>query len=110
MLNLLKNGFVNFLRSRHWGVHFRRLPMLEQLAKAPADTGISKAMGERLREAAGAPEQALLQRLKTSRQGLDEAQVLAARAQAGWNAVTQDKPLAGIEHLWLCFRTPFNLC
>ena len=109
MLNLLKNGFVNFLRSRHWGVHFRRLPMLEQLAKAPADTGISKAMGERLREAASAPEQALLQRLNTSRQGLDEAQVQAARAQAGWNAVTQDKPLAGIEHLWLCFRTPFNL-
>lgn len=69
MLNLLKNGFVNFLRSRHWGVHFRRLPMLEQLAKAPADTGISKAMGERLREAAGAPEQALLQRLKTSAKG-----------------------------------------
>jgi Mg2+-importing ATPase len=109
MLHLLKNGFVNFLRSRHWGVHFRRLPMLEQLANTPVDAGISKAMGERLREAAHAPEPALLQSLNTSRQGLDDAQVQQARAQAGWNTISQDKPMSRTEHLWLCFRTPFNL-
>ncbi len=109
MLNLLKNGFVNFLRSRHWGVHFRRLPMLEQLAHTPVDTGISKAMGERLRDAAHAPEQALLHSLNTSRQGLDDAQVQQARAQAGWNTIAQDQAMTRTEHLWLCFRTPFNL-
>jgi Mg2+-importing ATPase len=109
MLNLLKNGFVNFLRSRHWGVHFRRLPMLEQLAHTPVDTGISKAMGERLRDAAHAPEQALLHSLNTSRQGLDDAQVQQARAKAGWNTIAQDQAMTRTEHLWLCFRTPFNL-
>ncbi|WP_198424351.1 MULTISPECIES: magnesium-translocating P-type ATPase [Comamonas] len=109
MLNLLKNGFVNFLRSRHWGVHFRRLPMLEQLAHTPVDTGISKAMGERLSDAAHAPEQALLHSLNTSRQGLDDAQVQQARAQAGWNTIAQDQAMTRTEHLWLCFRTPFNL-
>lgn len=109
MLNLLKNGFVNFLRSRHWGVHFRRLPMLEQLAQTPVDAGISKAMGERLRDAAHAPEPALLHSLNTSRQGLDDAQVQQARAQAGWNTIAQDQAMTRSEHLWLCFRTPFNL-
>ncbi|QMV72910.1 magnesium-translocating P-type ATPase [Comamonas piscis] len=109
MLHLLKNGFVNFLRSRHWGVHFRRLPMLEQLASTPVDAGISKAMGERLRDAAHAAEPALLQSLNTSRQGLDDVQVQQARAQAGWNSISQDKPMSRSEHLWLCFRTPFNL-
>ncbi|GAB2805723.1 magnesium-translocating P-type ATPase [Comamonas piscis] len=109
MLHLLKNGFVNFLRSRHWGVHFRRLPMLEQLASTPVEAGISKAMGERLRNAAHAAEPALLQSLNTSRQGLDDAQVQQARAQAGWNSISQDKPMSRREHLWLCFRTPFNL-
>ena len=109
MLNLLKNGFVNFLRSRHWGVHFRRLPMLEQLAQTPVDAGISKAMGERLRDAAHAPEPALLHSLNTSRQGLDDAQVQQARAQAGWNSIAQDQAMTRSEHLWLCFRTPFNL-
>ncbi|MEJ5031571.1 magnesium-translocating P-type ATPase [Comamonas sp. MYb69] len=109
MLNLLKNGFVNFLRSRHWGVHFRRLPMLEQLAQTPVDAGISKAMGERLRDAAHAPEQVLLHSLNTSRQGLDDAQVQQARAQAGWNSIAQDQAMTRSEHLWLCFRTPFNL-
>ncbi len=109
MLNLLKNGFVNFLRSRHWGVHFRRLPMFEQWASTPVDASISTAMGERLRDAAHAPEQALLQSLNTSRQGLDDAQVQEARAQAGWNTISQDRPMSRAEHLWLCFRTPFNL-
>ncbi|MDR2329317.1 MAG: hypothetical protein LBE58_06965, partial [Comamonas sp.] len=94
MLNLLKNGFVNFLRSRHWGVHFRRLPMFEQLAQTPVDAGISKAMGERLRNAAHAAEPALLESLNTSRQGLDDAQVQQARAQAGWNTISQDKPMS----------------
>lgn len=109
MLHLLKNGFVNFLRSRHWGVHFRRLPMLEQLASTPVEAGISKAMGERLRNAAHAAEPALLESLNTSRQGLDDAQVQQARAQAGWNSISQDKAMSRSEHLWLCFRTPFNL-
>ena len=37
MLTTLKNGFVNFLRSRHWAEHFRRIPMLDQLAKGTDD-------------------------------------------------------------------------
>ncbi|MEG0975360.1 MAG: magnesium-translocating P-type ATPase [Comamonas sp.] len=109
MLNWLKNGFVNFLRSRHWGQHFRRLPMFDPLAKMPVDAGIPSAMSERLRTAACTAEGDLLQSLHSSAQGLDADQVHAARAVVGWNTIAQDKPMSAAEHLWLCFRTPFNL-
>ena len=109
MLTTLKNGFVNFLRSRHWAEHFRRIPMLDQLAKAPADLRVPAALGDRLRGAALAPEAELLQGLNSAADGLEAAQVEAARAEAGWNTIAQDKPMSAAEHLWLCFRTPFNI-
>ena len=109
MLTTLKNGFVNFLRSRHWAAHFRRIPMFDQLAKAPADLRVPDALGERLRAAAVAAKAALLQSLDSTAEGLTAPQVEAARAAAGWNTIAQDQPMSAAEHLWLCFRTPFNI-
>ncbi len=109
MLTTLKNGIMNFLLSRHWAEHFRRIPMLDQLAKAPADLRVPAALGDRLRGAALAAEAELLQGLNSAADGLDAAQVDAARAEAGWNTIAQDRPMSAGEHLWLCFRTPFNI-
>ena len=109
MLTTLKNGFVNFLRSRHWVEHFRRIPMFDQLAKTPADMRIPQALGDQLRAAATALDGKLLQDLHSTIEGLDAAQIDAARAAVGWNTIAQDKPMSAGEHLWLCFRTPFNL-
>ena len=109
MLATLKNHFVDFLRSRHWATHFRRIPMLDQLARTPTDLRIPPALGERLRAAATAEPAQLLHDLGSSSDGLDVASVEAIRVTAGWNTIAQDKPMSAAEHLWLCFRTPFNL-
>ena len=39
--------------------------------------------------------------------GLAEAQVIGA--QTGPNEVEHEKPLAWYQHLWLCYKNPFNL-
>ena len=83
--------------------------MLDQLVALPADVSIPASLGNSLRDAATSSNDELLTALNTSLDGLDAAQVEQIREQAGWNTIAQDKPMSAAEHLWLCYRTPFNL-
>ncbi|MDH6593312.1 Mg2+-importing ATPase [Variovorax sp. TBS-050B] len=52
---------------------------------------------------------ALLDRFGSSPHGMAEAQALALRERVGGNEVRHGQPPSGWQHLWQCYRNPFNL-
>jgi Mg2+-importing ATPase len=52
---------------------------------------------------------ALLQQLDTSSRGLSPEQARQRQLRHGPNEVAHEKPLPAWQHLWHCYRNPFNL-
>lgn len=51
----------------------------------------------------------LLNRLGSQETGLSEGQAAAKRERVGLNEVEHEKPMPWYQHLWLCYRNPFNV-
>ena len=105
----LKAFFAGFLRSRHLGRHFRRLALFESLAQTPVSREVPKALAHQLLDSAHSDIDTLLARLGSHREGLSAGQADAARLVHGSNEVEHEQPLSWRQHLWHCYRNPFNL-
>ncbi|CAA2109235.1 magnesium-translocating P-type ATPase [Variovorax paradoxus] len=110
MKNALKSFFEGFLRSRHMLHHFERWqtllgskPIAAGSASMPAD--IAKALAAASRTDAGE----MLVRLDSSPRGLSEGHAQVLRKRLGSNEVRHEQPLPWWQHLWQCYRNPFNL-
>jgi len=106
---LLKELFASFLRTRHLARHFRRLALLDTLAKTGVSREVPPTLTQTLVRAATADPDDLLRQLGSHRDGLTEAQAAEIRARVGLNEVEHEKPLPWWQHLWLSYRNPFNL-
>jgi len=104
-----KGFFARFLHTRAIHRLFRRMAMLESLADTPISRAVPEALGQTLSRAARTDPAALLQSLGTHIDGLTEAEARAALRRAGPNEVEHEKPLPWWQHLWHCYRNPFNL-
>ena len=110
MKNVLKSFFESFLRSRHMLHHFERWQTL--LGSKPVGTGsismppdIARALGLASRTDAGE----MLVKLNSSPRGLSEGHAQVLRKRVGSNEVRHEQPLPWWQHLWQCYRNPFNL-
>ncbi len=108
--NVLKSFFESFLRSRHMLHHFERWQSL--LGSKPVAGGslqmppdIAKALNTASRIDAGE----MLVRLDSSPRGLSEGHAQVLRKRLGSNEVRHEQPLPWWQHLWQCYRNPFNL-
>jgi Mg2+-importing ATPase len=108
-LNLLKEFFAGFLRTRHIARHFRRLAMLDTLAQTGVSREVPPGLTQTLVSAATAETDTLLRQLDSHADGLSETQAEAVRARVGLNEVEHEKPLPWWTHLWHCYKNPFNL-
>ncbi|MFZ4877790.1 magnesium-translocating P-type ATPase [Janthinobacterium sp. Mn2066] len=105
-MNLFTRLFESFLRKRHTAGHFRRHAMpLENSTGRPVPDHLAR----QLLMAAHEELHAALERLHTRESGLSEDEALDVIAQTGPNEVEHEKPLAWYQHLWLCYKNPFNL-
>src|SRR5471032_1481377 len=105
-MNLFTRLFESFLRKRHTAGHFRRHAMpLENSTGRPVPDHLAR----QLLMAAHEELHAALERLHTRESGLSEDEALDVIAQTGPNEVEHEKPLAWHQHLWLCYKNPFNL-
>lgn len=110
MKNVLKSFFESFLRSRHMLHHFERWQSL--LGSKPVAAGslsmppdIAKALSTASRTDAGE----MLVKLDSSPRGLSEGHAQVLRKRLGSNEVRHEQPLPWWQHLWQCYRNPFNL-
>ncbi|MBC7502385.1 MAG: magnesium-translocating P-type ATPase [Herminiimonas sp.] len=108
-MNLFKNLFESFLRSRHATRHFRRRPILDSLSGPGVSRAVPDQLARELLHAGKEDADAVLVRLKTHQDGLTSAEVVTIRARVGPNEVEHEKPLPWWLHLWHCYRNPFNL-
>ena len=107
--SMLKELFGGFVRTRGIGRHFRRLILLESLRGAGVSREPPLTLSQSLIVAARSDADALLKQLGSQQHGLSEAQADAARERFGRNEIEQEKPLPWWQHLWHCYKTPFDL-
>ena len=108
-INILKELFAGFVRTRGIGRHFRRLPLLDGLAGTGVSRELPPNLSQALVSAAQSDPDALLVQLDSHPHGLSEAQADAARERFGLNEVEHEKPMPWWLHLWHCYKTPFDL-
>ncbi|MES1264957.1 MAG: cation-transporting P-type ATPase, partial [Variovorax sp.] len=108
-LTVVKELFAGFLRTRHFGRHFRRLALFESLAGTQVSRDLPPSLGQELIAAATSDADALLARLESHPDGLSAARAEQVRDQVGSNEVEHEKPLSWWVHLWHCYKTPFDL-
>ncbi len=105
-MTLFTRLFESFLRKRHTAGHFRRQAM-------PLENSTARAVPDHLaRQLLAAATEALpdaMARLATREAGLSDDEAQAVLAQTGPNEVEHEKPLAWYQHLWQCYKNPFNL-
>ena len=105
-MNLFTRLFESFLRKRHTAGHFRRRAMpLENSTARPVPDHLAR----QLLTAAHEELHLALARLQSRETGLSDDEALDILAQTGPNEVEHEKPLAWYQHLWLCYKNPFNL-
>lgn len=81
-LAFLKELFAAFLRTRHFGRHFRRLALFESLAGTRVSRDLPPSLAQELIVAATSDVEVLLARLESHADGLSEARAnLRSRAR-----------------------------
>lgn len=106
-MQTLKNLFRAFLRSHRMAGLFGRQPMP---AGGPTTAvTVPATQVQALQSAACSPVAALLQQLDTSSRGLSPEQARQRQLRHGPNEVAHERPLPAWQHLWHCYRNPFNL-
>jgi len=108
-LSFVKELFAGFLRTRHFGRHFRRLALFESLAGTQVSRDLPPSLAQELVAAATSDADALLARLESHADGLSETRAEQVRDRVGLNEVEHEKPLSWWVHLWHCYKTPFDL-
>ncbi|SEM69697.1 Mg2+-importing ATPase [Pseudomonas sp. ok272] len=108
-LNVLKEFFAGFLRTRHFARHFRRLALLESFSDATVSREVPPTLAQTLVTAANSDTGPLLEKLGSHSDGLSEAEAAALREQFGFNEVEHEQPLPWWVHVWHCYKNPFNL-
>ena len=86
------------------------LALLENLSGTtdqPRDTALN--LTQELAAAATCEPEVLYKKLESHPDGLSEHQADWVRLHVGLNEVEHEKPLSWRKHLWLCYKTPFDI-
>jgi Mg2+-importing ATPase len=86
----------------------RRSPMLENSQPA-AGHEVSSSIVSHCQSCARASAQRLFEQFNSHHQGLTEAEASVIRERVGANQTDDQQPAPWWQHLWVCYRNPFNL-
>ncbi|MCL6695106.1 magnesium-translocating P-type ATPase [Acinetobacter baumannii] len=101
--------FTAFLQRFHLMRFFGRNRSFKELHQSSYAREISKNLSKRLLNASRAQTNDLLKQFDTHLMGLTEEQAYTQQMTVGLNEVTHEKPLTWWQHLWYCYRNPFNI-
>ncbi|HIC8322738.1 TPA: magnesium-translocating P-type ATPase [Acinetobacter baumannii] len=101
--------FTSFLQRFHLMRFFGRNRSFKELHQSSYAQEISKNLSKRLLNASRAQTNDLLKQFDTHLTGLTEEQAYTQQMTVGLNEVTHEKPLTWWQHLWYCYRNPFNI-
>ncbi|MDO7524597.1 magnesium-translocating P-type ATPase [Acinetobacter baumannii] len=101
--------FTSFLQRFHLMRFFGRNRSFKELHQSSYAQEISKNLSKRLLNASRTQTNDLLKQFDTHLTGLTEEQAHTQQMTVGLNEVTHEKPLTWWQHLWYCYRNPFNI-
>ena len=101
--------FNRFVKNHGMGRHFRRLVMFEHLNREGASKDVPPFVTDSLKKAAKANPSDLISHLGSHEQGLTNAKADEIRGRLGWNEIHEQKPITWWQHLWNCYKTPFDI-
>ncbi|MEI1718722.1 magnesium-translocating P-type ATPase [Acinetobacter baumannii] len=101
--------FTAFLKRFHLMRFFGSNRSFKELHQSSYAQEISKNLSKRLLNASRAQTNDLLKQFDTHLTGLTEEQAYTQQMTVGLNEVTHEKPLTWWQHLWYCYRNPFNI-
>lgn len=108
-MKLWQRLFTAFLKRFHLMRFFGRSQSFKELHQSSYAKEISKTLSTRLLDVAQLDSVQLLQQLNSSESGLTEQQANTQQKLIGLNEVAHEKPLTWWQHLWYCYRNPFNI-
>lgn len=106
---VITHFFAGFVKKHGFSKHFRRLLMLESFARESLSKDVPSGLAAKLKAAATCAPEVLLKEFDSHDDGLTTVAADLIREKFGPNEVGQEKPLSWWMHLWLCYRTPFDL-
>ncbi|MDQ9008801.1 magnesium-translocating P-type ATPase [Acinetobacter gerneri] len=108
-MKLWQRLFTSFLKRFHLTRFFGRSQSFKELHQSSYAQEINITLSTRLIQAAQLDSTALFAQLDSSSSGLTEQQAITRQKQVGLNEVAHEKPLTWWQHLWYCYRNPFNI-
>ncbi len=108
-MKLWQRLFTSFLKRFHLTRFFGRSQSFKELHQSSYAQEINSTLSTRLIQAAQLDSTALFAQLDSSSSGLTEQQAITRQKQVGLNEVAHEKPLTWWQHLWYCYRNPFNI-
>ncbi len=109
MMKFWQRLFTAFLKRFHLMRFFGRNRSFKELHQSSYAQEISKNLSKRLLNASRVQTNDLLKQFDTHLTGLTEEQAYTQQMTVGLNEVTHEKPLTWWQHLWYCYRNPFNI-
>ena len=106
---LFTNLYARFVQEHGMARHFRSLAIWDAFRRDTPNRDMSSALSARLAAAATQEPGGLLKSLGSHVDGLSTERAEAIRDDVGPNEVVADRPMPWWEHLWHCYRNPFNL-
>lgn len=106
---ILKKIFAHIWWLHGFTRHFRRIALFEGGFGSTVNREIPIELSKELVVASENTVDALLADLNSNKNGLSKYQAEKNRERLGLNEISQEKPLTWWHHLWLCYKTPFNI-
>lgn len=107
--DLWQRLFTRFLETFHLKRFFERHRSFKEMHQSSYAKEIGQTLSQQLKVHAQMETGELLEKLHTEQDGLTEAQAYLQQQTCGLNEVAQEKPLTWWQHLWYCYRNPFNV-
>ena len=107
--DLWQRLFTRFLETFHLKRFFIRNSSFKELHQSSYAKEIGQTLAVQLRHYSTLESEALLNTLSSHEEGLTEVEAQQQQLKVGLNEVAQEKPLTWWQHLWYCYRNPFNV-
>lgn len=107
--NLWQQIFLRFLKKFHLTQHFLKATSLRELQQSSYAQQVGEQLSQKLKHDALKDKEELFIDLKTHSDGLYEDEVDSRLQKYGINELNHEKPLQWWQHLWYCYKNPFNI-
>ena len=107
--NLWQQLFSRFLKKYHLSQYFLKSASLKELHQSSYAQQVGQQLAAQLKQSAQQSPELLYHSLASHPKGLTEAEAELLREQHGINELHHEKPLKWWQHLWYCYKNPFNI-